>query len=215
MELTAQLGVFPWPYGEGRNAPPSNEDIARVAAFALAEPERHAGRAYRPTGPDLLSGRDMAAILGRVLGRGVRAVELPLAMFLQAERVAGFSESQVFDARTYVLEHRAGTFAFNAPTSDVSEVTGRAPESFETIARRYATLPQAERTLGNFARALVAFMRVGLTPGYDLDAYARRNGIAAAAPRLAIEDAGWRASHAAERTLPNGVASLAAAGGAA
>jgi len=42
--LAAHLGVFPWMYGKSRNAPPSNEDIARVAAAALSDPARHAGK---------------------------------------------------------------------------------------------------------------------------------------------------------------------------
>ena len=50
----AHLGVFPWIYGNSRNAPPSNEDIARVAVAALMDPARHAGKSYRPTGPELL-----------------------------------------------------------------------------------------------------------------------------------------------------------------
>ena len=50
--VAAQLGVLPTPTGAGRNAPPSNEDIARVAVGALLDPHRHDGRAYRPTGTD-------------------------------------------------------------------------------------------------------------------------------------------------------------------
>jgi len=46
--LAAHLGVFPWIYGNSRNAPPSNEDIARVAVAALMNPARHAGKSYRP-----------------------------------------------------------------------------------------------------------------------------------------------------------------------
>ena len=35
ISFAAQLGLFPWPTGESRNAPPSNEDIGRVAVAAL------------------------------------------------------------------------------------------------------------------------------------------------------------------------------------
>ena len=35
--FAAQLGMFPMPTGASRNAPPSNEDIARVAVAALIE----------------------------------------------------------------------------------------------------------------------------------------------------------------------------------
>jgi uncharacterized protein YbjT (DUF2867 family) len=53
LPFAAQLGILPMPMGGWRNAPPSNEDIARVAVGALLDPHRHDGRAYRPTGPTL------------------------------------------------------------------------------------------------------------------------------------------------------------------
>jgi NAD(P)H dehydrogenase (quinone) len=67
--FVAQFGLLSLPYGSGKNAPPSNEDIARAVAEILARPEGHAGKTYRPTGPELLSPQDLAAILGKVLGR--------------------------------------------------------------------------------------------------------------------------------------------------
>jgi len=42
MNLAVHLGVFPWIYGDSRNAPPSNEDIARVAR----SPGRRGDRYY-------------------------------------------------------------------------------------------------------------------------------------------------------------------------
>jgi uncharacterized protein YbjT (DUF2867 family) len=65
--FAAHLGVFPWIYGDSRNAPPSNEDIARVAVAALMDPARHAGKSYRPTGPELLGAKDMAKAIGRAV----------------------------------------------------------------------------------------------------------------------------------------------------
>src|SRR5919197_1110192 len=58
------LGLFLWIFGNSRNAPPSNEDIARVAAAVLMNPARHAGKSYRPTGPELLGAEDMATAIG-------------------------------------------------------------------------------------------------------------------------------------------------------
>ena len=49
--FAAQLGVLPSLTGDSRNAPPSNEDIARVAVAALVDSATHAGRRYRPTVP--------------------------------------------------------------------------------------------------------------------------------------------------------------------
>ena len=64
--LAAHLGVFPWMFGNSRNAPPSNEDIARVAVAVLMDPARHAGKSYRPTGPSYSAPRTWP---GRSAGR--------------------------------------------------------------------------------------------------------------------------------------------------
>src|SRR5579862_911445 len=70
IQFAAQLGTFPLPvHGESRNAPPSNEDIARVAVAALIDPAKHAGKSYRPTGPELLGAEGLAFAMGRALGR--------------------------------------------------------------------------------------------------------------------------------------------------
>jgi NAD(P)H dehydrogenase (quinone) len=65
LPFAAQFGLLSLPYGTGLNAPPSNEDIARVVAEILARPERHAGKTYRPTGPQLLSPQEIAAAPGK------------------------------------------------------------------------------------------------------------------------------------------------------
>ncbi len=197
MSFAAQLGLFPMPLGAGRNAPPSNEDIARVATAALMHPERHAGRRYRPTGPELLSAGQMTAVLSRVLQRRVRHLELPMWMFLKALRALGIDRFQQAGLRHYIEEHQRGTFELGAPTDDVLEVTGQPPESFETIARRHAQRPDAQRTVGNTLRALVDFARIGLTPAYDLAAFevAQQHPVPAR-PALAIDAPVWRAEHA-------------------
>jgi NAD(P)H dehydrogenase (quinone) len=87
LPVAAQLGVLPVPTGGGRNAPPSNEDIARVSVGALLDPHRHDGRAYRPTGPTLLSGAEIAEAIGEALGRRVRHIDIPPRMFMKALRV--------------------------------------------------------------------------------------------------------------------------------
>lgn len=170
--FAAQLGLFPMPMGRGRNAPPSNEDIARVAVAALLEPDRHDGRTYRPTGPTLLSSGDMARTLGEVLGRSVHHFEMPMWMFLKALRVMGprfgIDAFQQTGLRHYIEEHKLGSFEHGAPTEHVKVTTGREPEDFATIARRYAGRPEAKRSVGNLGKAVVDFMRIGLTPALDL-----------------------------------------------
>src|SRR5262249_8403726 len=72
------------PFGEGLNAPPSNEDIGRVATAVLANPEGRIGKTFRPTGPTLISPHDAAAAMGKALGRAVRYVPNSLKQFTQA-----------------------------------------------------------------------------------------------------------------------------------
>src|SRR5579863_6147261 len=154
----AHLGVLPTIAGDGKDAPPSNEDIARVVAAVLLKPDKHAGKQYRPTGPALLSASDMAEILSRVLRRKVRRPDLPWWMFLKAARRGNVGEFLVSGLRYYIEDHRQGAFALGAPTNDVLEVTGRPAEDFETTARRYAARPEAQRSFGNWLRTFVDFM---------------------------------------------------------
>jgi hypothetical protein len=197
MPYAALLGVYPMPaQGASRNAPPSTDDIARVAVAALIDPATHAGKTYRPTGPQLLSLDEMVAIIGAVLGRRVRHVPLPLWMFFKAARLDGYEPFSLIAFGDYMHELNTGTFAFNAPTGDVLAVTGREPESFEVIARRYAALPHMQRTFSNVARALATFMTVPLRPGLDPERYAKRLSLPAApTPLFALESERWKREH--------------------
>ncbi|MFM9785826.1 hypothetical protein ACKI13_48000, partial [Streptomyces scabiei] len=77
INLTAIFGTFMIPYGNGLNAAPSNEDMARVISALLMQPAGHAGKTYRITGPKLLSPTEIATILGKILGRRVRYIQPP------------------------------------------------------------------------------------------------------------------------------------------
>lgn len=194
--MAAHLGVMPWLFGDSLSAPPSVDDIARVAAAALMDPQRHAGRTYQPTGPALLSGGDMAAVLSRVFGRTVRLVPTPLWVFLKAAYLDGQPIALLSCMEHYVEEHRRGAFSVATPNNHVAQVTGQPPESFETVARRLAALPanrrSPSRTLGEFAR----FLAVPLARGPNTRRYLRGLQIVApAAPQYAVESALWRREH--------------------
>jgi hypothetical protein len=136
-------------------------------AAVLLDPDKHAGKRYRPTGPALLSASEMAEILSRVVGRKVRRIDLPWRMFVKAARSANVGDFLVSNLRYYVEDHKQGAFALGAPTNDVLEVTGRPADDFETTARRYAARPVAQRTFANWLRTLTDFMLTPLTPGYN------------------------------------------------
>lgn len=199
--MSAALGVLPTPTGAGRNAPPSNEDIARVAVGALLDPHRHDGRAYRPTGPKLLSGKEIADAIGEALGRRVRHIDIPPWMFMRAVRVNAkrlgadmFFESSL---RHYLPEYPLGTFAMGGPTTHVRDVAGVEPEDFLTIARRYVTGPETRRTAGNLARQVWNFMLTGFVPMHRLDRFDRlQQHPQPAHPRLSGQSVVWQNEHA-------------------
>ena len=198
ISYAAQFGVFPTITGDGKDAPPSNKDIARVIVATLMNPEKHAGKEYRPTGPALLSGGDIAEILGRVLGRKVRRVDLPWWLFLKAARTGKVGAYLVSNLRHYVEDHKQGAFARSAPTNDVLEVTGRPAEDFETTARRYAARPDARRNFGNWLRTFFNFMRNPLSGGYNLERFDRELCFPKTpVPRLAMANENWKVEHGA------------------
>lgn len=195
----ALLGIFPLMSGEGQAAPVSNEDMGRCAAALLrGGPERHAGRSYRPTGPTLLTGREMATIVAKVVGHGVRPVPMPLWLLGKVARQQGIDPYQISVLRYYMEDMKRGTFAFEGGvTGVVQALTGSPAESFETTARRYAALPFARQTLGNRLKAFVKFNLTPFYPGYNFDSYDRRLRLPRPAqPTLSIDDAAWRQSHA-------------------
>jgi NAD(P)H dehydrogenase (quinone) len=197
IDFAAQLGVFPWIWGNSRNAPPSNEDIARVAAAVLVDPARHAGKTYRPTGPELLGAEDMAKAIGRAVGRAVRVMPTPTWLFMKTARMGGLPIDLMSGVRYYIDDHKLGAFELGAPTTDVFDVTGRPAEDFETIARRYAALPRNQRSLGNRLRLFAQFLITPLSPGFNFDRYDRElRRPFPSQPQFAADSKVWRREHA-------------------
>ena len=190
------LGIFPWMSGNSRNAPPSNEDIARVAVAALMDPARHAGKSYRPTGPELLGVEEMANAVGRAVGRSVRFVPTPTWLFMKAARMSGYPIDLFSGIRYYIDDHERGAFELGAPTTDVLDVTGRPAEDFETIARRYAAPFRNQRTFGNWLREFAQFMLTPLSPGFNLDRYDRElRRPFPRKPQFSTDSKVWRREH--------------------
>ena len=161
------------------------------------DPARHAGKSYRPTGPELLGAEDMAKAIGRAVGRLVRVVPTPTWMFMKGARMIGMSIDVMSQVRYYVDDHKRGAFELGAPTTDVLDVTGRPAEDFETIARRYAAQPSNRRTVRNWLREFAQFMMAPLGAGFNFDRYDRE--LRRPFPRnsqFASESAIWRREHA-------------------
>ena len=178
--------------------------MARAAAVLLSEgPDRHAGKCYRPTGPQLLDGRDMARIVARAVGHRVLPVDMPIWMLAKVARQQGIDPFEISSLRHYMQDMREGAFAFEGGvTHVVEELTGKPAESFETTAQRYAALPFAAQTLGNRMKAFVNFNLVPFYRGYDFDRWDAMMAFPrAAGPSLSIEDERWRSEHAAQMAI--------------
>ena len=199
MDFAALLGFYPNLTGAGRAAPVSNEDMARVAVAVLKSPDRHAGMSYRPTGPDLLSGRDMAQVIARVVGHPVITWDLPFWMFRKVAQQQQIDPLQISGFRHYVEEMRRGTFEIDGGVTDVVQtLTGAPAEPFEATARRYAAMPFARQSVGNRLKAILTFNMTPFYPGYNLDHWDRMRGFPSPpTPSLSIDDQIWRQSHSA------------------
>jgi NAD(P)H dehydrogenase (quinone) len=199
IDFATLLGVFPvLAGGTGKVAPVANEDIARTAVAALLAPGRHDGMTYRPTGPQLLSGREMADIVAKVVGHRVRAVDVPFWLFSKTARWGqGVAPFMLSALRHYIADAKNGAFAFEGGVTDTVEaLTGTPAEDFETTARRYAALPFARQSLGNWFKALAKFTVAPLLPGYDLERLERQWGFPEPQnPTTSLADQTWRDEH--------------------
>ena len=198
------FGMLALPFGEGKNAPPSNEDIGAVAAHALADPGPWIGRCLRPMGPELLAPTDVADVLTRVLGRNVVYRDVPTWAFVKFAVAMGFPTFAVSHVRRYSEELRAGVYG-QAPNGLVERVTGRPPESFEATARRYVAEPERiwpGLTVGSFADAVWLAAKAALTPVPDLDAWeAEQSFPTIRKGQLAHENGAWRDAAASDRLV--------------
>ncbi len=196
LELIAQMGIMP---DMGKNALPSNEDMGAVAAHILKDPAKHAGKAYRPTGPKILSTQEMADIIGKILGRKVVAKKMSKQMFRKAVKAAGLPIHTYSQVADYNEEAFNGTMEVSAPTSVVKEIVGRDPEDFETIAKRYiADSSVVKPSVVNKLRALKNLMKVMLTRVPDLESYRRAQGHPTLiSPEFCYQNKEWKAEHEA------------------
>lgn len=135
-------GVLSLPVGRGRATMTDIADAA-VAIAAVMTDERHRGRSYDVTGPELLDFDEVARRISRVAGREVRYVpEDPVAY---RERLAKIIPS------AWHVESVCGIFReiadgyFVNPSPAFREITGRAPTSLDAFleANRTQFLPEA------------------------------------------------------------------------
>ncbi|HEX3785411.1 MAG TPA: NAD(P)H-binding protein [Pseudonocardiaceae bacterium] len=123
-------GVVREPFGAAAQAVIHEADIAAVAVRALLE-DTHAGRVYPLTGPAAITRAEQARVIGAVLGREVRFVEIP-----QAEGRAAMSRFLPQRSVDALLNYLAAAVDQPDQVSPVVEqVTERPARSFEEWVR--------------------------------------------------------------------------------
>ncbi|MEM6496630.1 MAG: NmrA family NAD(P)-binding protein [Pseudomonadota bacterium] len=210
LDMAAHLGLFTMPLGDGdvkKNAPPSNEDIASVVVGALIDPATHGGKSYRPTGPELMSPNEIASAMGRALGRRVKYRDISERMMTKALKAlppSNYSEAAVSQLAIYAEEYRRGTFAVNAPTSNVREVGEREPEAFEDIVRRVVSArPDLSRSFARSMGALGDFTKILATSPLDPKLIEeQKDYVRLSQPVLSQDDSSWMQSHQGQGSRP-------------
>jgi uncharacterized protein YbjT (DUF2867 family) len=198
LEPAAHFGLLAMPLGEGLNAPPSNEDIARVIVGALIDPATHIGNTYRPTGPKLLAPDEIAAIIGKALGRKVKYQNAPIKLFMKVAKSLGINDFVIEELYWFLRDYQRNSFGIGAPTDAVYEVGGVKAEPFEVTVQRYVDASAfRNRTIGSTVTAIHNLVAGLLTSAPDPNSIACRLKLPSIShPSLAADSAAWLALHA-------------------
>jgi len=124
------------PAGDGAEAFVSVEDIAAVAAVTLIEPEKHAGHAYAPTGPQAHTMAEAAEMISAAANRTITYRDTDREQWIAAMISTGVPAEYAQVLRPLTATLASGNGA--RPNSDIPDVTGRAPVTFAEFAAKTA-----------------------------------------------------------------------------
>jgi uncharacterized protein YbjT (DUF2867 family) len=127
--------------GDGKMGMVDTRDVSD-AAIAAATSDAFDGQTLELTGPASLHNRDVAAAIGRALGRDVTYVPVPPAQFAEGARAWGANDWMVQLMRDYSTAYAAGFGDFT--TGDVERITGHPPRSIDDFVREVLA-PAAQR----------------------------------------------------------------------
>lgn len=121
-----QEGTITLPYGEGRHAPISGEDQARLIAAVLAQPSGHIGKTYPLFGPVEMNQQQIADEIGKVLGRKiVYRPSTPEEYRAHLEQYQ-LPEFMIQHFLAIAIDYQNGIFS--GVDGVIGEITGRAPQ---------------------------------------------------------------------------------------
>jgi uncharacterized protein YbjT (DUF2867 family) len=132
----AQTSSFSSATGDGRIGHVDVRDVAAAAAEIAVSPAGHAGKKYWPTGPESLSGKDVAEIFTKVLGRPIIFDPISYEEQKQAMIDVGLPEPVAKDNALAVAWMADGDCDY--VTDDVPQILGRPAGSFEQFVVDFA-----------------------------------------------------------------------------
>ena len=126
------------PFGEGKTAPVAVEDVARVLAALLANPQPHIGKIYHLTGPQSENMDFYAQEYSKALGRTITFQDIPVEPWRDALLERGLPAHLVNHLATMADLHRAGRY--DRMSNDVLTLTGHGPLSVQDFVRNNAAI---------------------------------------------------------------------------
>jgi uncharacterized protein YbjT (DUF2867 family) len=124
------------PFGEGKTSPVAAEDVARVVAALLANPQPHIGKIYHLTGPQSENMHFYAQAYSKALGRTITFQDIPLKPWRNKLLKRDLPLHLVHHLATMADLHRAGRY--DRMSDDVLTLTGQGPLSLQEFVRENA-----------------------------------------------------------------------------
>ena len=124
------------PFGEGKTSPVAAEDVARVVAALLGNPQPHIGKIYHLTGPQSENMHFFAKEYSKALGRTIAYQDIPVAPWRDGLLERGLPVHLVNHLVTMADLHLAGRY--DRMSNDVLTLTGQTPMSVQDFIRAKA-----------------------------------------------------------------------------
>src|SRR5499427_6005012 len=122
------------PFGDGKTSPVAVEDVARVLAAILANPQPHIGKIYHLTGRQSESMHFYAQEYSKALGRSITYQDIPVEAWREGLLELGLSAHVVHHLVTIADLHRAGRY--DRMSDDVRTLTGQEPLGVQEFVRK-------------------------------------------------------------------------------
>src|SRR5215831_14291775 len=124
------------PFGEGKTSPVAAEDVARVVATLLTDPQPHIGKIYNLTGPQSRDMNFYALEYSKALGRAITYQDIPVEPWRDALLEQGWPVHVVKHFEAMANLHRAGRY--DRMSDDVLTLTGQSPLKVQDFVRKNA-----------------------------------------------------------------------------